>query len=213
MMLSHPHSYDKTLLLKLPRTPQCLTSRLPHHARKDDEESSSFFCAAVITSPHGIQGHVKIKCFLEDPSDFKTYSPYCNEDGEETYKVSKVFSQEKDILIASLEGIHDRNEAESLKGAKLMLARSCLPNLSEGTFYHADLLNLQVLSSLNEVVGVVHALYNFGAGDILEIKIKHGKLIMIPFTQGIVPDVDIKKGFLRLSHAGDLLVEETFDGA
>src|SRR3546814_643978 len=97
-------------------------------------QPSSLFCAAVVASAHGIQGHVKVKCFLEDPHHLRDYSPLSNEEGEPVYKVKKVLSQDKDTLIVAFDGIADRNEAERLKGAKLMLPWERLPELSEDTF-------------------------------------------------------------------------------
>jgi len=206
---------EEALLPKRPKKVKATAddSGLLRCARNDDREMSSLFCAAVITSPHGIQGHVKIKCFLEDPADFKRYSPYHNEAGEEAYRVVRVLSQNKDMLIIALEDIKDRNQAERLKGTKLMLSREHLPGLEQDTFYHADLMGLAILSSIDEAFGKVHALYNFGAGDILEIETTQGKLVMIPFTHDIVPDVDINKGFLRLSEVGDAFIKGESDGA
>ncbi len=173
----------------------------------------SSFCAALITAPHGIRGHVKVKCFLEDPRQFKAYSPYSNEQGQEAYTVTKVLTQDKDVLVVSLEGLTDRNDAERLKGSPLMLSREVLPELEEDTFYHADLKGLEVLSSRDEPCGKVHALYNFGAGEILEIEPAQGKLVMLPFTHAMVPDIEVKKGFLRLSEAGDTVLKGGSDGA
>jgi 16S rRNA processing protein RimM len=164
---------------------------------------SSRLCAAVVASAHGVRGHVKIKCFLEDPSHLKDYSPFLNEQGETTYKVDKILSQDKDVLIVSLENITDRNQAELLKGAKLMLSRDKLPELSENTFYHSDLIGLSVKSSQNKELGKVHALYNFGAGEILEIKTLQGTLHMVPFTKEAVPEINVSEGFIFLSPEGE----------
>lgn len=199
---------EEALFAKPPRKVKAAAdgSGLLRYARHDEKEMSSLFCAAIITSPHGIQGHVKIKCFLEDSRTFKAYSPYFNEQGEPAYKVNKVLSQDKDMIIAALEGTADRNAAEHLKGAKLMLPRDQLPDLEGDSFYHADLITLKVISMLDKPLGKVHALYNFGAGDILEVETNEGKLVMIPFTHDIVPDVNVKEGYIRLSETGtDLL--------
>lgn len=164
---------------------------------------SSHFCAAVITSPHGIKGYVKVKCFLEEPQKLKTYSPFCNEMGEEAYKVKKIISQEKDMLILSLEGVQDRNQAESLKGAKLMVADDKLPEPEEDVFYHKDLVGLKVLSRAGEDLGLLKAVFNFGAGDLLEIKTTQGKLELIPFTKEMVLNVAQDNGALTLTSEGE----------
>jgi 16S rRNA processing protein RimM len=168
---------------------------------------SSLFCAAVIATAHGVRGHVKVKCFMEDPSQFKTYSPYSNESGEVSYVVEKVISQTKDILIVSLKGVQDRTQAEHLRGAQLMLSRERLPNLSEDTFYHRDLIGLEVLSVTGDRLGVVHALHKYGAGDILEVQTSDDKLEMIPFTKKSVPEVDLQKGCLVLSKEGETFLK------
>ncbi len=164
---------------------------------------SSHFCAAVITSPHGVKGHVKVKCFLEEPQQLKTYSPFCNERGEEAYKVNKVISQDKDLLILSLEGVQDRNQAESLKGAKLMVADDKLPEPEEDVFYHKDLVGLKVMSCTGEDLGLLKAVFNFGAGDLLEVKTAQGKLELIPFTKEMVSRVAQDKETLTLTSEGE----------
>lgn len=173
-------------------------------------QASTPFCAAVIASAHGIHGHVKVKCFLENPSKFMDYSPYLNEKGEEVYKVKKVLVEDKDVLTISLEGLVDRTAAENLKGANLMLSPDRLPALSEDTFYHKDLIGLSVKSLDNQLLGEVHALYNFGAGDLLEVKTLEGKLQIIPFTQKGVPEVKVNQGYLVLSAEGEMFLKGEF---
>ena len=174
--------------------------------------SPSLFCAAVVAAAHGVRGHVKVKCFLENPTEFNKFSPYCDKRGEEAYRVKKVLSQKGDMLIVSLEGVSDRNYAEQMRGTELFVPRSKLPTLSEDTFYHRDLIGLQVHSHQGMLLGDVHALYNFGAGDILEIKTPQGKLEMLPFTKGCVPEIHQEEGTLVLSPEGETyLTEEKSD--
>lgn len=170
-------------------------------------QASSLFCAAVITSAHGVHGHVKVKCFLEDPTHFKAYSPYSTEKGDSLYRVKKVLSSQKDVLVVSFEGITDRSKAEELRGAKLMMAQERLPHLMEGTYYHRDLIGLSVQSAKGSSVGVVQALYNFGAGDLLEVKTDKGILQMLPFTHEMVPEIDLENRLVRLSETADVFLE------
>ena len=167
----------------------------------------SLICAAVIASAHGVRGHVKVKCFLEDPKLFKTYSPFLNEKEEEVYRIEKVLSQDKDILVVSLEGVTDRNQAEHLKSAKLMLSSERLPELSDDTFYHRELIGLSVKSLSGQLLGEVHALFNFGAGELLEVKTPTGDSKLIPFTRETVPEVNLKERTLLLSNMGEIFLE------
>ena len=165
--------------------------------------SPSLFCAARVASPHGVRGHVKVKCFLENPGQFTTFSPFFNAKGEEAYWVEKVMSQDKDMLIISLKDISDRNQAEQIKGAELFVPRSKLPKLAENSYYHHDLIGLKVKSTQGNLLGNVYGLHNFGAGDVVEIKTLQGKFEMLPFTKDFIPDIRKEKGEIIISPEGE----------
>ena len=76
------------------------------------------------------------------------------------------------------------------------MSRNELPEAGEEEFYHADLIGLTVKTVNGKTLGTVRAVFDFGAGDMLEILPKEGALIMVPFTKAIVPIVDIEKGRL-----------------
>ena len=76
------------------------------------------------------------------------------------------------------------------------MERSLLPELPEEEFYHTDLIGLMALTAKGEKVGTVNALYNFGAGDLIEIKTSDNRLEMLPFTKAYVPTVNLKDGFI-----------------
>ena len=170
--------------------------------------NSPLFCAAVVASAHGLHGHVKVKCFLEDPRCLKTYSPFSNEAGEPAYRVKKILSQDGDMVLLSLEGVEDRTKAEHLRKARFMLSQERLPNLSKDTYYYKDLIGMSVLSSEDQKLGIVYAVHNFGAGELLEIKGSNERLYMLPFTHTMVPEVDLEKRLVRLSQDAKTFLEE-----
>jgi 16S rRNA processing protein RimM len=100
------------------------------------------------------------------------------------------------MLIASIDGIADRNAAEALQGVRLYVARSRLPELTAGDeFYQADLVGLRVEDPQGRVVGAVTAVHDFGAGDLLEIAPQGGgDSFYVAFTEAFVPAVDIPGG-------------------
>ena len=61
------------------------------------------------------------------------------------------------------------------------------------TFYHADLIGLDAFTQDGAKFGTVATIHNFGAGDIVEIRRESGDLVMLPFTETVVPEVDIAK--------------------
>ena len=157
-------------------------------------------CLGVITGVHGIRGEVKVKSFTVDDRDVGAYGTLENKDASKKY-VLKVTGRSKELLRCKINGINDRNAAEALIGTELYVDRSVFPELEEDEYYLADLIGLKVLEqSSNEQIGSVAGVYNFGAGDILEIKVDAtSKLEMLPFTKEYVPVVKVKEGFVVVS--------------
>ena len=87
--------------------------------------------------------------------------------------------------VARIEGISDRSAAEALRGSLVEVDRAALPPLEEGEYYHADVVGLSVFDSAGDRLGIVTAVENYGAGDLLEIEIEGGKRSLIPFREGI----------------------------
>ena len=155
----------------------------------------------------------KSKVFWKTPFLLLDILLFIVKQGIKSIQLQKLFPSSKGTFTLALEGVTTRTDAEQLKGAKeLMLPREKLPTLEEDTFYHADLIGLDVVTLNDQALGTVYALYNFGAGDILEVKTLTKKLVMIPFTCTILPEVDIKKGLLRVSEEGEKLLTGENDG-
>ena len=150
-------------------------------------------CVARIGAPHGVRGAVKLWTFTEDPFAVKHYGPLMTRDGTRQFEVTQV-REARDHLVATLKGVASREDAERLKGIELYIAREKLPDTDDDEYYHADLIGLNAVNAANESLGRVVAIHNFGAGDIIEIAPAHGTTMLLPFTNAVVPTVDLKGG-------------------
>jgi 16S rRNA processing protein RimM len=150
-------------------------------------------CVARIGAAHGVRGAVKLWTFTEDPLAVKQYGPLATKDGARRFEVADA-RQARDHLVAIFKGVTSREEAERLNGIELYVGRDRLPATDEGEFYHADLIGLAAVTAADEPVGRVVAIHNFGAGDIIEIAPPHGPTLLLPFTDAVVPTVDIASG-------------------
>ena len=108
----------------------------------------------------------------------------------------KIVGHSKELLRVKIKGVDDRNVAETLIGTGLYIERTKLPQTEEDEFYHTDLIGLMALTSKGEKVGTVNALYNFGAGDLIEIRTSENRLEMLPFTKEYVPTINLKEGYI-----------------
>ncbi|HLX17116.1 MAG TPA: ribosome maturation factor RimM [Bradyrhizobium sp.] len=164
-------------------------------------------CVARIGAAHGVRGAVKLWTFTEDPLAVKHYGPLATKDGARRFEVTNV-REAKGHLVATLKGVTTRDEAECLNGIELFVARERLPATSENEYYHADLIGLAAVTATNEPLGRVVAIHNFGAGDIIEIAPPQGATMMLPFSNAVVPAVDLAGGRVVIELPGEIEGED-----
>jgi len=172
-----------------------------------DEAPSRRVCVGVVTGPQGIQGAVRIKSFTEVPEDVAGYGPLEDETGRRQFDLH-LCGVAKGVLIARLPGIEDRDQAEALRGLRLYLPRSALPQPEAGEYYHADLIGLDAVLGDGTRVGRVRAIYDFGAGDTLELAREGAPPVLVPFTRAVVPIVEPANGRLVLDPPPGLLGDD-----
>ncbi len=147
----------------------------------------------VVAGAHGVRGELKIKSFTQNPRALASYGPLGDRTGTRSFRV-KLRGSVRGLLIARIDGVDDRDQAEALKGLELYVARHVLPKPKRDEWYLADLVGLAVVTTAGQRFGKVAAVHNFGAGDIVEIAPASGPTIMLPFSKRVVPDVDIAAG-------------------
>jgi 16S rRNA processing protein RimM len=158
---------------------------------------------AAIAAAHGVTGEVRLKLFGESVAELKRYKAFNN--GTLTVKALK--DDGKGGAIARFAEIADRTAAEKLRGTALTVPRSALPPLADGEYYYADLIGLSAVSTEGEALGVVVAVDNFGAGDVLEIErplvegAKKPLRFMVPMSAEAVPGWDSEKLVVAASFA------------
>ena len=169
-------------------------------------ETATRVCVGVVTGPHGVQGAVRIKSFTEAPEDVARYGPLADETGVRRFEL-RLVGAGKGVVIARLSGVADRNQAEALRGLRLYLPRSALPQPEAEEYYHADLIGLEAVLGDGTPVGRVRAIHDFGAGDTLELARPDAPPVMVPFTRAVVPQVELAAGRLVLDPPPGLLDE------
>jgi len=159
-----------------------------------------------VAGAHGVRGAVKVRSFTADPAAIADYGPLADDAGG-TWRL-RVTGAAKSLLICDVEGVRGRDAAEALAGTRLWVGRDRLPPPEDDEYYHADLLGLAVETADGAPFGRVVALYDFGAGDILEVRTEAGRLVQVPFTRAAVPVVDVAAGRVVVDPPAGLLEPE-----
>jgi 16S rRNA processing protein RimM len=165
--------------------------------------TSAQICVARIGAPHGARGAVKLWTFTEDPFAVLDYGPLVTKDGARTFEVADA-REAKGHLVATLKGVASREDAERLTGVELYVSRDKLPETDDDEYYHADLIGLAAVDAAGAPIGRVIAIHNFGAGDIIEIALPDGPTLLLPFTNAVVPTVDLKAGRVVIEMPGEI---------
>ena len=148
-------------------------------------------CLGAIAGAFGVRGEVRLKSFCADPEAIGDYGPLTTEDGTQSFEISDL-KPIKAGFSARLAGIRSKEAADGLRGTRLYAPREVLPSLPDDEFYHADLINLDVIDTGGAQVGRIKAILNHGADDLLEVALGRGKgTALVPFTREIVPTVDL----------------------
>lgn len=159
-----------------------------------------------IVAAHGIRGDVLVKSYAAVPEDIAAYGVLTDGAGVRKIPLKALRVTAKGV-VCHVKGVDDRNGAEALAGIDLYVERARLPPLSEGEYYHADLIGLVAVDATGRVVGHVVGVQNYGASDLLEVRLAGQKATeLVPLTEDFVPSVDLRGGRVIIAvpqHAAD----------
>jgi 16S rRNA processing protein RimM len=142
---------------------------------------------AAVAGAHGVRGELRLKLFSDSIDSLARHEKLYVGGAERRLLAIRDSGK---TVVARFEGIGDRSAAEALRGAFIEVDRAALPPLEEGEYYHADLIGLLAVDKTGNHVGIVVAVENYGAGDLLEVEDRNGKRSLIPFREGIADRED-----------------------
>ena len=173
---------------------------------------NEWLVVGLITSPHGINGKVKIKSLSDFEERFtKPGIRWIQKEKElpsELEIISGFKQPGKESFIISFKGISTRSQAEKLKKCKILVKKNDLPKLNKEEFHLSELINLQVKISENKELKIIGKVINLEneKNNLLVIELfKEQKKVLIPFVKEIVPLIDIKNNFLVINPPKGLL--------
>jgi 16S rRNA processing protein RimM len=154
---------------------------------------------ARIGKPHGIRGEVTVQVLTDAPADrFVPGTEFVVEPASAGPLTVSSARWNKDILLLGFDEIGTRNEAETLRGAKLFIETEELDEDDDEGWYEHELVGLEARVG-SRAVGKVTALNTMPVQDLLTVTTPDGEEILIPFVEQIVPEVNIEEGFILLT--------------
>ncbi len=167
---------------------------------------NEWLVVGLITSPQGINGKIKVKSLSDFEERFTTpgkrWIQKEDEIPRELELTSGVKKPGKEFFIITFREINNRNQAEKLKGYKVLVKFDSIPKLNNDEFHLTQLVNLEVKMTENNQLNSIGKIINLEneKNNLLVIKLSNNnKEVLIPFVKEIVPVVDIKNKFIIIT--------------
>ena len=193
-----------------------------------------------IVAPQGLKGEVRVNPSSDFPERFlEPGQRWLQCDGSGSPRPVELLRgyqiPGKNLYVLQLTEVTERNQAEALRGCRLLVPASDRPKLAEDEYHVSDLINLEVYNQLTgESIGTVIDVFSAGS-DLLEVKLHQQPIladtsqldrakinrkskipkkrrpspqyltVLIPFVKEIVPVVDIAGGKIEVNPPAGLL--------
>jgi 16S rRNA processing protein RimM len=156
--------------------------------------SDGWIAIARVARPHGIRGEVIAELLTDFPQRFDELDQVRVETADGHAKVLGLESWRlhRHRVILKFEGYDTMNEAEGLRGARVVVEKAQLVSLPEDTYYDFDLIGCEVATSSGERLGQVARVERYGASPLLTIQ-DGEREYMIPLAREICVEIDVAK--------------------
>ncbi|HYX12926.1 MAG TPA: ribosome maturation factor RimM [Nostoc sp.] len=171
----------------------------------------------TIVSPQGLSGELRVYPVSDFPERFEVAGKrWLLRSGDTEPQPIELLTgryiSNKNLYVIKLAGVENCDQAEALRGCKLMVPASDRPQLGEDEYHVLDLIGLEVfMQASGELVGTVVDIIPAG-NDLLEVKLhpsfatdKKQKTVLIPFVEAIAPVVNLKSNRIEITPPPGLL--------
>tara|TARA_R110002074_G_scaffold228259_2_gene400033 strand:- start:243369 stop:243923 length:555 start_codon:yes stop_codon:yes gene_type:complete len=160
---------------------------------KQIESKQSWLKLGSISGVFGIKGWLKIYANTDEKENILSYQPWYIERNKVRQAVKvKAGKPHGKTIIVQLEGVDDRNEAETWIGCDIYIPSEQLKKLGKNEFYWSDLIGLNVVSLTGEKFGVIDHMLETGANDVMVVKGERERLI--PFSiDRIIKSIELEE--------------------
>lgn len=119
-------------------------------------DSSALIELGVVGAPFGVRGWVKLRSFTDPPDRLLQHrSVQLGLGGAWTAYQIEASGRSGGQLTAKLSGVTNRDQAIGLRGARVCVPRSELPQRDDKDFYRADLIGCEVVNLAGVRLGKV----------------------------------------------------------
>ncbi len=148
----------------------------------------------VVVGSWGYRGEVRVQPHTDNPRRFAK--------GDTLTAAGRVLRCEgrrmhRGMALVKFQGIDSREDAELLTGVGLEVPIEQVPPLPDGSYYHFQILDMEVWTSAGELLGVVEDILSTGSNDVYVVRTGDGE-VLVPAIEDVVIQVDVDGGRLKV---------------
>ena len=173
----------------------------------------------AVQDAQGLQGQIKVRPHSSDPVALLSskelwlsliprrsagVAPSHEQASLKLYKVKQAKMHSGNIVMV-LDGIADRDQAEALKGARILVSRNVFPKAESDSYYWVDLIGCKAINLQGESLGEIIEVNDNGAHGIIALGDPETKVVMqlVPFVKEAVQSVDLPNKLITLDWQAD----------
>lgn len=160
------------------------------------ESLHKFLAIGKVSRPHGIAGEIKVQLAPEYDGVLEAVRRVYLNDAEHPYRVLAQRAHQGGVLLR-LERVATRNAAEALRGARVLIRTSDLPDLPPGEYYTYQLIGLRVVRESGEALGELSEVLRTGSNDVYVVKTADGELLL-PAIESVIRGIDLEAGTMTV---------------
>jgi 16S rRNA processing protein RimM len=147
---------------------------------------------ARIIKPRGIRGELACDIETDFPERFEDMEAATVRlpDGSQRHLGVEDVWFHKDRVIIKFSGFDSIDQAKQLVNGLLVVSEADALPVGDDEFFEYQLIGAGVITSDGKTIGIVRSLLRTGGTDLLVVTGEGNKEILIPFTDGICPEVD-----------------------
>ncbi|MDE2748279.1 MAG: ribosome maturation factor RimM [Chloroflexota bacterium] len=166
-----------------------------------DRQDPKFLVIGEILRPHGLRGELRMRVLSDNPERLAELDAvYLGESPNDTTPERRALHGlrfNKEYALLRLEGCRSRNDAETLRDAKVMISMDQAAPLNDGEYFLFQLLGMKVVTE-DFQVGTVKDVLQTGANDVYIVESDAYGEVLIPAHAETIVSIDFDAGVIRM---------------
>jgi 16S rRNA processing protein RimM len=161
-----------------------------HKSDNPARQPPEFLAVGRIVKPHGIHGGLKLVVLSDLIRSLSASMVVFLGQEKIPAKIIEIRPHQNGFLMF-LEDYGSRNMAEQLRGQNIYLRYDDVGELPEDTYFHWQIIDLEVYTHEGERLGTVVNVLETGANDVYVIREEAGDELLLPAIASVILEVDL----------------------